>query len=266
MRLLLTAAACSCLMLSCTTRNNNATDENPDWQLVWTEEFDGSDLDSTVWSKTDRGTPDWANTQSHDERCFELRDGKLILKGIINDNLEADTAQYLTGGIWTKHKKAFEPGRFEIRAKLQGAQGAWPAIWLLPFETRKYQWPNGGEIDIMERLNHDSIAYQTVHSHFTYDLNNTTDPQSTKTAAINPDDFNVYGVDVYPDSVVFHINGERNYAYPRINDGADGQFPYYIPMYLLIDMQLGGKWVGEVDPSQLPVEMEVDWVKYYRHK
>lgn len=31
-------------------------------------------------------------------------------------------------------------------------------------------------------------------------------------------------------------------------------------------MQLGGQWVGEVDPADLPVEMEVDWVKYYKKK
>lgn len=28
-------------------------------------------------------------------------------------------------------------------------------------------------------------------------------------------------------------------------------------------MQLGGAWVGDVDLNDLPVEMEVDWVKYY---
>ena len=28
-------------------------------------------------------------------------------------------------------------------------------------------------------------------------------------------------------------------------------------------MQLGGSWVGAVDPSQLPVTMEIDWVKHY---
>ena len=28
-------------------------------------------------------------------------------------------------------------------------------------------------------------------------------------------------------------------------------------------MQLGGQWVGDVDPNDLPVEMEIDWVRYY---
>ncbi|MDE6490975.1 MAG: glycoside hydrolase family 16 protein [Muribaculaceae bacterium] len=235
---------------------------------MWSDDFNGSTLDSTVWSRTERGTPDWANTQSKDERCLEMRDGLLVLKGIVNDNLETDSAPYLTGGIYTKGKKSFDPGRFEIKARLHGAKGAWPAIWLLPYETEKYHWPLGGEIDIMERLNNDSVAYQTVHSHYTYDLGRDKDPISSLTSPINRDDFNVYGVDMYPDSIVFHINGERTHAYPRIAEYADslGQFPFNIPQYLLIDMQLGGQWVGEVDPADLPVEMEIDWVKYYQLK
>ena len=51
--------------------------------------------------------------------------------------------------------------------KRQAAGGAWPAIWMRPEGAA---WPSGGEIDIMERLNNDSIAYQTVHSHYTYTL------------------------------------------------------------------------------------------------
>ena len=38
------------------------------------------------------------------------------------------------------------------------------------------------------------------------------------------------------------------------------------PWYLLIDMQLGGSWVGRVDSQQLPVEMYIDWVRHYRPK
>jgi len=31
-------------------------------------------------------------------------------------------------------------------------------------------------------------------------------------------------------------------------------------------MQLGGSWVGNVHPEDLPVEMEIDWVRFYRFK
>ena len=149
-----------CSMFSCT--------HTPKWELVWEDNFNGTEPDTAIWSRIPRGKPDWQNTQSFDDRCYEMRDGLLILKGIVNDDTKADTAEYLTGGLWTKGKHAFHGGRIEVRARLHGAKGAWPAIWTLPYETDKYSWPIGGEVDIMERLNHDSIVYQTVHSHYTY--------------------------------------------------------------------------------------------------
>lgn len=97
--------------------------------------------------------------------------------------------------MWTKDKHAFHRGRIEVRARLHGARGAWPAIWTLPYEIDKYVWPMGGEVDIMERLNYDSIVYQTVHSHYTYTLGIENNPKHGGTASINPEDFNVYGVD-----------------------------------------------------------------------
>ena len=185
--ILLLLSACS--IFACT--------HTPKWELVWEDNFDGAEPDTSVWSRIPRGKPDWQNTQSFDDRCYEMRNGLLILKGIVNDNTEADAAQYLTGGLWTKDKRAFHGGRIEVRARLHGAKGAWPAIWTLPYETDKYSWPMGGEVDIMERLNHDSIVYQTVHSHYTYTLGIENNPKHGNTIPINPEDFNVYGVDLY---------------------------------------------------------------------
>ena len=248
----------SCLFIGC--------QHQPTWQLVWEENFDGEELDTTIWSMIPRGNPDWQNTMSSDERCYELSDGELTLRGIINEDSQKDSSPYLTGGVWTKGKKAFNRGRIEIRAKLNGAQGAWPAIWMLPFESDKYGWPEGGEVDIMERLNHDTFVYQTVHSNYTYTLGEDKNPPHGSTATINPHDFNVYGVDFWPDSLVFHVNGIKTFTYPRIQTDKEGQFPFDISQFLLIDMQLGGTWVGEVDPTGLPVEMTIDWVRHYQQK
>ena len=71
---------------------------------------------------------------------------------------------------------------------------------------------------------------------------------------------------MYPDSVVFFVNDRRTFSYPRLTEGPKEQFPFDRPYYLLIDMQLGGSWVGAIDPKQVPVEMEVEWVRYYQAK
>ena len=244
-----------CIFFSC----NRSSDE---WRLVWEENFDQPEsFDPAVWSKIPRGKADWNNYMSDFDSCYAMRDGNLILRGLVNYSLPNDTAPYITGGVYSKGKKGFENGRLEIKAKLQGATGAWPAIWLLP-ENGK--WPLGGEIDIMERLNNDTLAYQTVHSHYTYDLGFDQNPPHGGIGPINRDDYNVYSVEMYPDSLCFFINDYHTLTYPRIETDQEGQYPFCQPFYLLIDMQLGGAWVGSVDPSDLPVEMQVDWVRFYQ--
>lgn len=233
-----------------------------DWVMDFEENFAGARLDSTVWKRTTRGVADWQNTQSDDPRLVELRDGCLVLKGIVNDN-PSDSASYITGGLVTEGLREFEPGRFEIRARLQSARGAWPAIWLLPSPSLGMKWPAGGEIDIMERLNHDGFVYQTVHTPYTLSGHESY-PRNSTTALIRADEFNIYGVEVWPDRVTFTVNGRHTMSYPRLEPAVDGQYPFYDKWYILIDMQLGGSWVGEVDPAELPVEMEVDWVRHYR--
>ena len=64
-------------------------------------------------------------------------------------------------------------------------------------------------------------------------------------------------MDFWPDSLVFHVNGKRNFVYPRIETEQEGQFPFNIPQYLLIDMQLGGSWVGTVDERNTHVAVPI---------
>ena len=244
-----------CLLAACTP-------SQPEWRLVWEENFDQiNDFDPAVWSKIPRGTADWNNYMSDFDSLYEMRNGNLVLRGIQNLTQPQDTAPFLTGGVYTQGKMGFMDGRLEIKAKLNGATGAWPAFWLLPQEG---QWPMGGEIDIMERLSYDNIAYQTVHSHYTYDLGFKTTPPQGSTGPIHPEAYNVYAVEMYADSLCFFINDQHTFTYPRIETDQEGQFPFHQPFYLLLDMQLGGSWVGAVDPTELPVEMSIDWVRFYQ--
>ena len=232
-----------------------------EWQLVWEENFNQDSFDPNVWSKIPRGKADWNRHMSDYDSCYAMRDGYLVLKGLNNCYLSQDTSPVLTGGLSTKGKIQFENGRLEIRARLHGAKGAWPAFWLLPEDA---PWPDGGEIDIMERLNNDSIAYQTVHSHYTHVLGIKDNPKHGDIGKINRNDFNTYAVELRADSLSFYINDVHTFTYPRIKTDKEGQFPFNRPYYLLLDMQLGGNWVGAIHPEELPVEMEIDWVRFYQ--
>ncbi len=41
-------------------------------------------------------------------------------------------------------------------------------------------------------------------------------------------------------------------------------WPFDQPFYIILSQQLGGSWVGEVNPDQLPVSMIIDFVKVYQ--
>jgi hypothetical protein len=234
-----------------------------DWVLDWEENFDRPCLDTAVWSKIPRGTALWKNTMSSDSSCYDFRDGCIVLKGIVNKSFDKDTSRYLTGGIYTKFKKALQPGRIVIRAKLNSARGAWPAIWLVPYETNK-PWLWEGEIDIMEHFHHKPFIVQTIHSHYTRDVDSEY-PKNKVKVPIEFKQFNEYGVDILEDSIVFHVNGMKTLCYQKLSDYSDNkQFPFYHNWTLLIDMQLGGGNVGKINDSELPVEMEIDWVRHYK--
>lgn len=243
--------------------NDTGIAPQPNWVLVWGDEFNREGfLDPAKWSKCERGTSDWDRHMTTNSACFEVKAGCLILRGINNTNA-ADPAKVITGGITSKGKFDFTYGKVQIRAKLGCAPGAWPAFWMLPSNAG---WPAGGEIDIMEHLNFDDIVYQTVHSHYTLKLGEKTNPPHSAKAPHNPGQFNLYGVEWYPDKLVFTINDKPTFTYPRIKTDKPGQWPFDKPFYLILDMQLGGSWVGAIDYSQLPVQMDLDWVRVFQDK
>ena len=119
---------------------------------------------------------------------------------------------------------------------------------------------HGGEIDIIERLNSDDFVYQTVHSGWT--AKNPNNPPKGGRGRINPTGWNIYALEWTSEKIVWKVNGVETHSYARVGDDP-ARYPWTEPFYLMIDMQLGGSWVGDVDESTLPCKMYVDWVKYY---
>ena len=235
-----------------------------EWKLVWEDDFNSPKLDTTKWTKIPKGGADWNRHMSDDPACYDIRDGMLYLTGIVNPDTLKDPRPFLTGGIYTKNKFSFQYGKVEIHVKLESAKGAWPAIWMLA-QTNKYgEYPRNGEIDIMEHLNFDDIIYQTVHSYYTLNLNKGNETPHYVTAKTDTSRFNTIGLEWYPGKLVFTLNGKATFTYPKVKGVDPSQWPFDQPFYLLIDQQLGGSWVGETDPGDLPVSMIVDWVKVYR--
>lgn len=234
--------------------------EIPGWNLVWHDEFDGPELDPEKWSHCKRGRSDWNNTMSDDARCFALKNGRLQLRGLVNDPADRNTAPFLTGGVTTRGKFDFTYGKVVIRARFKSARGAWPALWMLGSGGG---WPDGGEIDLMEHLNFDDKVYQTVHSAYTQ-AGHKQDPPASSTSPIDRDAFNTYGLEWYEDRLELTCNGKTTMTYPRRPEKGAGQWPFDGPFYFILSMQVGGKWVGEADPGDYPAGMEIDWIRVYQ--
>lgn len=260
-------------------QNEERRNESTEWQLVWEDDFKSNSLDTSVWSRIGLfETPKWKvpvekwrevencfrYITATDDRVVQFDEDNIMLRGIINpDSLTGDPRPYLTGGIYSWNKFAFQYGRIEIRAKLDQAYGMWPAIWML---SEKDIYPNqhNGEMDIMEKLNHDDFAYQTTHNHYTITLKQT-EPKKSTTAKIDTTGYNVYSVSWYPDKLVYAINGVKSYEYPKVPGAGTYQWPFDQPFYLLIDQQMEHEWPGPIShPEELPISMTVDWVRLYQ--
>ncbi len=253
--------------------------EQTNWELVWEDNFNKGYLDTTHWSKIGLfSTPKWKMPKEKwrdntgcfryitdtDDQVVQFDAENILLRGIVNnDTINGDPRPMLTGGIYSYNKFAFQYGRIEVRAKLDPAHGAWPAIWMLS-EKDIYPNQNNGEMDIMERLNHDSFAYQTTHNHATITLKQET-PKKYNTGKIDPSGYNTYSVSWYPNKLVYAINGIETITYPKVAGAGTYQWPFDQPFYLIIDQQLEGSWPGKVtNLKELPINMTVDWVRLYQ--
>jgi len=246
------------------SEDNRGLDNDKKWEVVWEDDFSSPTLDLSKWSKIPSGASDWNNYMSDSEDCYKIENGKIHLLGIVNPDTSKDKRPFLTGGIWSKGKFAFQYGKVEIRAKLESAKGAWPAMWMLAEEKRYGKYPRNGEIDIMEHLNFDKHIYQTTHSYYTLNLGGENKPPHYGTAKIEAGKFNTFGLEWDQDKLTFTLNGKKTFTYPRAQDVDASQWPYDQPFHILIDQQLGGAWVGKASAKDLPVSMIVDWVKVYQ--
>ena len=242
----------------------NIPNEDHKYQLIWEDEFDGDNLDSNSWNIIQRNNVTWGRYMSPHKKLYNISKGRIRLYTMRNTFNKKDTAQILTAGISTKHKRTFKYGKVEVRARIKGVQGSWPAIWTMPDNDRfaDMNSEQRAEIDIMEYLNKNNYAYQTVHSHY-IDIQKKEKIPQVK-AKIKKNKYNTFAVEILPSKLIFSVNGNPTFVYEKQEPTPIGQYPFGIEQYLLIDMQFGGTWVKSIRPQKLPCYMDVEWVKIYK--
>lgn len=243
-----------------TTVNSGTTPA--DSAVIFYDDFTGPDSipDTSKWVLCERESSNWARYLSESYAQAYQKDGYLYLIG------EQKDGQYLTGGIETRGNFEFEYGKVECRARfLRQPEGNHTGIWMMPAPPAE-KWPKSGEIDIMEHLGSESKIYETVHSWYLDDMDETS-PKGQGTVDIDNSEWNTYGVIWTLDSITYTVNGEEYLSYPNLHltnaQNAAYQWPFDHPFYLILSQSLGGDgtWAGPIDDAALPAVFQIDWIK-----
>lgn len=115
------------------TKNVKAADGYEGWTVVWSDEFNGTSLDTSVWSyEIGTGNWGWGNNEqqyyTNSTKNVEVSDGTLKIHAL-KENYGGKN--YTSGRIKTQGKKSFKYGRIEAKMKLPSFAGSWPAFWML---------------------------------------------------------------------------------------------------------------------------------------
>lgn len=241
-----------------------------EWNLVWSDEFNGTSLDTGIWNyEIGNGDWGWGNGEkqyyTNSTKNVEVSDGSLKIHALKDDAGH----KYTSGRITTKNKKTFKFGRIEAKMKLPSFSRSWPAFWMLGTNGG---WPKCGEIDIMEAINTEKFTHGHLHW-YTEGASYTGHADSGKSSeGVVPADFDrtqwhTYGVEWDKKSLKWYVDGTVFYTMNISSSDFDEVRNHY---YIIFNLAIGGQWPGlddeGIDNSAFPSRstMEVDYVRVYQ--
>ena len=248
-------------------------DDQGDYHLVWSDEFDGDKLNEDDWNR-EIHSPGWVNAEwqayTKEEEYAYVKDGKLVIQPTKKENNFGQT-EYYSGRVNTNNKHTFKYGRFEARIKVPEGKGFLPAFWMMP-ELEGYYgvWPKCGEIDIMEVLGDNlNTQYGTLHFGEPH-------TQRQGTYQIEGDfskEYHVFAVDWEPGLITWYVDGHKFYEtndwFTKYAGGEEKPYPapFNQNFYIILNVAVGGTWPGDPDETTIFDEraaMYVDYVRVYQ--
>ncbi|MEM9260052.1 MAG: glycoside hydrolase family 16 protein [Bacteroidota bacterium] len=267
--LLLAVAACF-TFFSCEADEAQKVEERS-WNLVWSDDFEGSAgqlPDASKWS-FDIGTGDngWGNQET---QYYTDRPENVSLDG--EGNLEITALREVFGGAAftsgrIKTKGLFEQayGRFEARIKTPYGPGLWPAFWLLGSNIDEVNWPQCGEIDVMElRGQAPNMIAGTVHGPG-YSAGESIGASFGFENQRFDDDFYIFAIEWGEDYIDYFVDDFLYHRLTRETVEEDGEWVFDQPFYMLLNVAVGGTYVGfATSETPFPQKMEIDYVRVYQ--
>lgn len=266
------------------------TEGQDEWVLAWSDEFDNKGkVNPHVWNY-ETGFMRNHEAQWYQEANARCNDGCLVIEARREKrerksplySTEAkqwpgnvEKIRYTSASINTAGKMEFCYGRVEVRAKIPTGAGAWPAIWLL---GSGMEWPSCGEIDMMEYYRKDGVPHILANAcwgteqRWTAEWNSHATPFShfTSRDPMWAESFHVWRMDWDEESIKLYLDDELLNDIPQssaVNGSlGKGEQPFKKPMYLLLNLAIGGDNGGEIIDSELPMKYLVDYVRVYQKK
>jgi beta-glucanase (GH16 family) len=257
MVLLLLGIVCDPAPPAGTRRAAIANDAGPGghWRYLWGDEFDGRRINVGHWNVTNTlGRPNYeGELNCYDPNEVDVADGQLLLRTRPRPRPRHAMAPYLSGRVTTKGKFAFLYGKVEIRAKLPGSPGVWPAIWMLPADG---SWPP--EVDIVELLGAEPRRIY-MNNHYGSARRHRQDQDSYRGPADFTAGYHTFTLEWRPGQLRWLVDGvERKVTDQNVPDRA---------MYLLINTAVGGDWGGPpTAQSRFPQTFLVDYVRVFQFR
>jgi beta-glucanase (GH16 family) len=245
---------------------------NQSWKLVWSDEFDGPDLDTTKWNYNIDGKGEGNGEKEYytdSPKNTHIEDGMLHITAI-----KGDGHPFTSARIDTKGKFSWKYGRFEARIKLPKGKGCWPAFWLMPEDSAYGGWAASGELDIMEMVggqtkegfDGDATTWGTIHYGDKWPKNvHTGDHLICPTGKLS-DDFHTYAVEWENGVIRWYFDGQLYEEQVKWSTkSAPFPAPFDQKFYVILNFAVGGAWPGPPDAgTQFPQDMVVDYVRVYQ--
>lgn len=239
--------------------------EPRNWQLTWSDDFDGaagSLPNASKWTY-DLGTGQggWGNQelQSYTNSPANVSldgNGNLVITAIRAGN-SFTSARIKTQGLFEQ-----KYGRFEARMKTPYGPGIWPAFWMLGSNIETVSWPQCGEIDIMElRGQEPNVIAGTLHGPGYSGGNPVTRKYGLRNGRFDTE-FHIFAVEWDEKKIDFFVD---DFLYQRIERGdVNGEWVFDQPFFMILNVAVGGNYVGfPTAGTPFPQRMIIDYVKVY---
>lgn len=236
------------------------------YRLVWHDEFDsGTELNPADWTHEVQGSG-WVNNELQNyvdhlspagRRVTELRNGRLRI------NCFEEDGKVYSGRVYAHVKTGWTYGYIEASIKLPSGRGTWPAFWMMPVNFTR--WPDDGEIDIMEEVGvNPNYVSSSLHATGHVHTNNTQVTHEMLCPGAEGE-FHTYAIEWTATNITTYVDGQVQLSYDNRGLGRT-DWPYDDPFYVILNLAWGGSWGGMkgVDPTALPVTMEVDYVRVFQ--